>query len=175
MSKSPAKLEDAPLSVTCYCDTLIFSHLFSTLLPHVLWLLSASHWNNSQVFMTSLSCSAISSVPNISGNPGSWKYCCTSKTHKGTCSCSSPVSPFLPCSAPCSEHPVQDDVLLCSVVLLLIGLLFFQALKKIVRKKKFCFYSFPKNLFLLSVPCYARPLLSNWKFWRWLYVSSVQV
>lgn len=74
-----------------------------------------------------------------------------------------PVSPFLPCSAPCSEHPAQGEVLLCSVTFFLIDPLFFQALKKIARKKKIiiCFCSLPKNLFLLSVPCYARPLLTN--------------
>lgn len=43
--------------------------------------------------------------------------------------------------------------------------LLFQVPKKIVRgKKNLLQFSFPKNLLLLSVPCYARPLLSDWCF-----------
>lgn len=38
----------------------------------------------------------------------------------------------------------------------------FPAPTKLWGEKKFCFYSFPKNLFLLSVSCYARRLLSDW-------------
>ena len=78
--------------------------------------------------------------------------CCTSKTHTPTCSCSSPVSPFLPCSAPCSEHPVQDDVLLCSVTFFLIDPLFFQALKKIARKKKNPAFTVFLKIFFFSLP-----------------------
>lgn len=52
----------------------------------------------------------------------------------------------------------------------------FKPSRKLPEIKKSCFYSFPKNLFLPSVPCYARPLLSNQMlFWRWLYASSVHV
>lgn len=70
------------------------------------------------------------------GNAHPRQACChTSETHTCTRSCSSPVSPFLQCSAPCSDHPAQD-VLLCSVTFFPIGPLFFKALKKIARGKK---------------------------------------
>lgn len=64
--------------ILCYqwCATVMPFFSLPSLVPftpHVLWHPPTSHCNNPQVFMTSLSCCDILFVPDIPGNPGSWK------------------------------------------------------------------------------------------------------
>lgn len=73
-SRCPTRLEDTTSSVTCCCETFIFSAL-SNALQCPSHLMSCDHFQHSTVIIprSSLSCCAISPVPDIPGNPGSCK------------------------------------------------------------------------------------------------------
>lgn len=73
-----------------------------------------------------------------------------------------PVSPFLPCSCPMLRTSrTRWGAALLSHVFPHWSTFLSSPQENCQEKKKICFCSLPKNLFLLSVPCYARPLLTN--------------